>query len=67
MSTLVKNNENKKSLKTYTLSQESIDQIISKLGPYKKMTLQECQEMAAKKLGEEGLSSAIIEERNEGR
>lgn len=70
MNEAVKNNcsiEPKREIKFSRLSQEDIDSVISQLGPYDEMTIEECQAMTAKMLGKNGLSSAIIEMRREGR
>ncbi len=59
--------ESKSGIKISKLKQETIDSIMSKLGPYKELTIEECQKMTAKKLGKNGLTSALMEMRNEER
>ncbi len=54
--------------KNYEILESSeIDQIMSDLGPFKKMTAEECRELMDKQLGEDSLSDAIVEIRREAR
>lgn len=50
-----------------TLATGEIENIMSGLGPYKKITPEECREMLDKRLGSTSLSEDLIEMRREAR
>lgn len=49
-----------------TLTQDDVQSIMSKLGPYKEMTALECQELSLKRMGDRKISDVIREEREAG-
>ncbi len=51
---------------TSTLKNDDIEKIMSTIGPYKKMSVEECQALSQQKLKGRKVSDIIMEEREAG-